>query len=97
MMIEQGSSAVQRREFEAGPDHLIVVYLPPDLGDEVDPVSIFAAIAADATARAATGLRILSMTTMPLRHGGTMLNTGGGYQTKTSVAVVYERWPGVSG
>jgi hypothetical protein len=97
MTMEQGSNDVQRQEFEAGPDHVIVVYVPPDFGTEVDPVSIFAAIAADAAERAATGLRILSMTTMPLRHGGTMLNTGGGYQTKTSVAVVYERWPGVSG
>ena len=53
-------------------------------------------IAADARERAASGLRLLSMTTIPLRHAGTAFgNDGSGYQTKVAVAVVYERWPGV--
>lgn len=83
--------------FGAGPDHLIVVYTPPDLSTELDPVAIFAAVAADATARAADGLRILSMTSMPLRHAGVAFGSqGSGYETKVAVAVVYERWPGVS-
>lgn len=86
------------QEFEAGPDHLIVLYLPADVSNEIDPVAIFAGIAADAAGRADAGLRILSMTTMPLRHGGLWAGAeGSGYQTKTSVAVVYERWPGVKG
>lgn len=87
---------MDKQEFEAGPDHLIVLYLPADVSSEIDPVAIFAEIAADAADRATSGLRILSMTTMPLRHGGLWAGAeGSGYQTKTSVAVVYERWPGV--
>jgi hypothetical protein len=39
---------------------------------------------------------MLSMTTMPLRHAGTAFGQeGSGYETSTSVAVLYERWPGV--
>ena len=83
-------------EFEADPDHLIVVYLPPDISSELDPLAIFGEIAADASARAETGLRMLSMTALPLRHAGAWMGQeGSGYQTKTSVAVLYERWPGV--
>ncbi|HET7182977.1 MAG TPA: hypothetical protein VFI15_12155 [Candidatus Limnocylindrales bacterium] len=84
------------QEFEAGPDHLLVLYVPGDVGTEVDPVAIFSGIAADATARADSGLRMLSMTTMPLRHAGTAFGQeGSGYETSTSVAVLYERWAGV--
>lgn len=87
---------MDKQEFEAGPDHLVVLYLPADVSNEIDPVAIFAEIAADAAERAGSGLRLLSMTTMPLRHGGLWAGAeGSGYQTKTSVAVVYERWPGV--
>jgi hypothetical protein len=98
MQMNADDVGVAQQEFEAGPDHLIVLYQPADMGSEIDPASIFGAIAADAAARAASGLRILSMTTMPLRHGGLWAGAeGSGYQTKTSVAVVYERWPGVAG
>ena len=62
------SGGLSFQEFEAGPDHLIVLYLPPDLSTELDPAWIFGSIAADATSRAASGLRMLSMTAMPLRH-----------------------------
>jgi hypothetical protein len=82
------------RELEAGPEHVIVVYGPQDMSVELDPVAIFSAIAADASSRAESGLRLLSMTSMPLRHAGTAWgNDGSGYQTKVAVAVVYERWP----
>ena len=88
---------MEQQEFEAGPDHVIVVYLPADTGSELDPVAIFGEIAADAAARASSGHRILSMTAMPLRHGGLWAGAeGSGYETKNSVAVVYERWPGVA-
>jgi hypothetical protein len=98
MTMDGGSLGVAQMEYPAGPDHVIVLYLPADVSTEIDPIAIFGAIAADATARAAAGLRILSMTTMPLRHGGAWAGAeGSGYQTKTSVAVVYERWPGVPG
>lgn len=85
-------------ELPAGPDHVIVVYQPEDTGSELDAVSIFSAVAADATARASSGLRLLSMSTMPLRHAGTAWgNDGSGYQTKVAVAVLYERWPATPG
>lgn len=89
---------IAQTEYPAGPDHVIVVYQPPDLGTEIDPANLFGWIAADARARAGSGLRLLSMTTIPLRHGGTYFgDQGSGYQTKTAVAVVYERWPVVPG
>jgi hypothetical protein len=99
-MVQEGETggAVYQIEFEAGPDHVIVVYTPPDMSMELDPVAIFAAVAADASARAGSGLRLLSMTSMPLRHAGAWMGQeGSGYQTKVAVAVVYERWPGVPG
>ena len=84
-------------ELPAGPDHVIVLYQPQDIGSELDPMSIFRGIAGDAATRAKAGLRILSMTTMPLRHGGTAFgDTGSGYETKVAVAVLYERWPGAT-
>jgi len=85
-------------EFAAGPDHTIVVYMPPDLGVELDAIQLLAEIADDAGARAGRGLRILSMTTMPLRHAATVFGQeGSGYETKVAIAVVFEHWPGASG
>jgi hypothetical protein len=89
---------VEQSEFEAGPDQLIVVYAPADMSAELDPMAIFSAVAADAAARAPAGLRILSMTSLPLRHAGAFMGQeGSGYQTKVALAVVYERWPVVPG
>lgn len=99
-MTEMSASdyVIEQTEYSAGPDHVIVVYQPPDLGSEIDPANLMGWIAADARERAASGLRLLSMTSMPLRHGGTVFGQeGSGYQTKVAVAVVYERWPGVPG
>ncbi len=76
-------------EFGAGPNQMIVVYVSEDTSGEMDPLALFGHIAADAEQRALAGCRIVSMAVMPLRHGGTLMNTGGGFQTKTSVAVVY--------
>jgi hypothetical protein len=65
---------------------------------ELDAVAIIAEIAGDAAERATRGLRILSMTTIPLRHAGTYFGQeGSGFQTKAAIAVVYEHWPGVPG
>ena len=98
MQVSPGGSGVDQQVFEAGPDHVIVVYLPADMGVEIDPVGIFSAVAADASVRASDGLRLLSMTSTPLRHAGAWLGQeGGGFQTKVAIAVVYERWPGVPG
>ena len=97
MTVDSSEAAgLPSQEFDAGPDHVIVVYMPPDTSTEIDPVYVFSWIAADATRRAASGLRMLSMTAMPLRHAGTAFGQeGSGYETKTSVAVLYERWPGI--
>jgi hypothetical protein len=87
---------IAQTEYPAGPDHVIVVYEPPDLGGEVDPANLVGWIAADARERAKSGLRMLSMTNFPIRHAGTAFgNDGSGFQTKLAVAVLYERWPGV--
>lgn len=85
-------------EFEAGPDHTIVVYEPDDMGVELNPVEVFGEVAADAAARAGSGQHILSMTAMPLRHAGTAFGAeGSGYETKVAIGVVYERWPVATG
>jgi len=82
------------QDFEAGEDQLIVVYQPEDTGEEIIATEIFAAIAADAAGRASSGYRIVSMTTVPLRHGGAALGrAGSGYETKVAVAVVFAPAP----
>lgn len=91
-----GADGISSLEFDAGPDHVIVLYQPPDTGAELEPALIFSVIAADAAERASTGLRLLSMTAMPLRHAGVAFGgQGSGYETKGAIAVLYERWPAV--
>jgi hypothetical protein len=95
---DPGGYEIAQTEYEAGPDHVLVVYQPPDLGSEVDPANLMGWIAADARLRAKVGLRMLSLTSLPLRQAGTAFgNDGSGYATKVAVTVLYERWPGVSG
>ena len=85
-------------EFEAGPDHTIVVYAPDDIGMELNAVEVFGEVAADAAERAKSGLHLLSMTAMPLRHAGTAFGAeGSGYETKVAIGAVYERWPVAKG
>lgn len=87
-----------KTEYGAGPDQTLVVYTPDDIGMELDPLAIFQEIAADASSRANDGMRIASMTSMPLRHAGLFLGKdGSGYETAVAVAVVYERRPRVTG
>jgi hypothetical protein len=96
--MDQGAMpmGIDQQAFDAGPDQVLVVYQPPDLSAELDPISIFGAIAADAARRAGDGLRIVSMTSMPLRHAGAFFGQeGSGLETKVAVAVVYERSRGV--
>lgn len=79
-------------EFGAGPDQVLVVYQPADTGGELEPLTIFSAVAADAAKRASNGDWIVTMTSMPLRHAGTAFGQeGSGYETKAVVAVVYGR------
>jgi hypothetical protein len=96
--VNDGEYRIGQTEYPAGPDHVIVVYQPPDIGAEIDPANLMGWIAADARERAKDGLRMLSLTTVPLRHAGTAFgNDGSGYATKIAVTVLYERWPGVPG
>jgi hypothetical protein len=77
-------------EFEAGAGQWIVVYRPDDIGVEIDPVSLYDAIAKDATSRLEAGQRMVSMATVPLRHSGVVFGgQGSGYETKVAIAVVY--------
>ena len=77
-------------EYPAGPDQMLVVYMPPDTSGELDPLGIASEIAADATTRAASGWRIVSTAEMPLRHAAAFVGRqGSGYETKAAVLVVY--------
>ena len=79
-------------ELDAGPNQVIVVYSPPDTGSEIDPPSVYGAVAADAKTRAAAGWRIVSTSALPTRHAQAFMGReGSGYETKMSVIVVYAR------
>ena len=83
---------MERHDFSAGPDQLIVLYLPPDTGIEIDAVSVYGEIAADAEARAGSGWRIVTMDALNLRHAGVYFGQdGSGFETKASFVVVYAR------
>jgi hypothetical protein len=82
---------IESFELAAGPDQTIVVYRPRDDGHELDPIAIFGAVAGDAARRSSAGEWIVSMAVMPLRHAGAAFSEASGYQTKTTVAVVYGR------
>ena len=82
------SLAVQ--ELEAGPDQSIVLYVPPDVGSELDPGRIYRQVAEDAANRARDGQVITSMHSMPLRHAGVYLGRdGSGFETRVAIVVVY--------
>ena len=83
---------MERREFSAGPDQIIVLYLPPDVGTELDPVTIYGEIAADAEARSGSGWRIVTTDALNVRHAGVYIGQdGSGFETKASFVVVYAR------
>jgi hypothetical protein len=86
---------VEKVEHPAGIDQSIVVFSSEDTGSQVEPDEIFSAIAADAVERDLAGLRIVSITFLPLRQTGTAGNvffqSGGQFATKAAVAVVYAR------
>ncbi|HET7828419.1 MAG TPA: hypothetical protein VFL03_02580 [Candidatus Limnocylindrales bacterium] len=91
MYIGHQDPEILREELIAGLGQLFVIYRPRDTGNEIDPSRLYAAIAADAARiNEAQGLRVVSMTAMPLRHAGAALgNEGSGYETKAVVVVVY--------
>ena len=84
-------AVAMQHEFRAGPDQRIVVYHVTDTGEELNPIAIFAEIAEDAARRAEKGQRIVSIAPLSTRHSGAYLGRqGSGFETKASVAVVYE-------
>ena len=88
MDVQQG---VFQNEFRAGPDQRIVVYHVTDTGEELNPVAIFAEIAEDAAKRAEQGQRIVAIAPLSTRHAGAWFSReGSGFETKASIAVVYE-------
>jgi len=87
--------AVSNFERPAGPDQLIVMYVTPDTGAQVDPAVIYAAVAEDAAARASAGWRIVSTDSISFRQMGTagniLFQSGGQFSTQAAAAVVFER------
>lgn len=66
---EAGPTRLWQNDIEAGTDQVIVLYVPPDRGGELDPAAIYRHVAADATRRDRDDIRIVSMQpVMPLGH-----------------------------
>jgi hypothetical protein len=83
---------MQRAEFGAGPNQVIVVYAPVDTGTEIDPAEVYSVVAADAATRASDGWRIVSTAALPTRHAQAFMGRGGsGYETKMEAVVVYAK------
>ena len=80
-------------EYPAGEDQVLVVYTGMDDGSEVDPGPLFADLAADAAERRSNGWRMVSMASLPLRHGGQKIFgvEGSGFTTKVALGVLYTR------
>jgi len=94
MLPEANPTEVLQEDFEAGPDQVIVVYVPPDTGGELDPAAIYGHVATDALKRDEDGMRIVSMHAMPLRHAGVYLGrNGSGFESRVAVVTVYARRP----
>jgi hypothetical protein len=89
---------VERIEYDAGPDQVIVLFVTEDYGEPLDPGEIFQAVADEARNRSTAGWRIVSVSTMPVRQMGTAGNiffqSGGQFASKAAVAVVFGRTSG---
>ena len=71
-----------------------MVFQPEDSGEEIVATDLFSAIAEDVAERSNAGLRIISMTTVPLRHAGATLGrAGSGFETKVAGAARYAPAP----
>ncbi len=82
-----------RSELPAGDGQVIVLYQPEDTGEEIAPLALYTFIAEDAARLSAErGLRLLSMSSTPLRHSAvSMGREGSGYQSKICIAVAYAK------
>lgn len=92
-MVDQVAAAgMERREIPVTEDRMLVVYLPPDTGGEVDMGSIMTLVAADAATRAASGWQLAGVDTMNIRHAGVYFGQqGSGFETKLAVTALYAR------
>jgi hypothetical protein len=85
---------VEQHEFDAGAGQLIVVYLPPDTGVEIDTIGLFEAVAADAASRSSGGFELHSLTSQDLRHSALFMGRqGSGFESKAAVVAVYRSTP----
>lgn len=68
-----------------------MLYRSADTGDELDPATLLAEIAADAAIRSAAGWRMTSIASLPLRHAGQKVFgvDGSGYTTKAAFGALY--------
>ncbi len=86
---------MDKREYPAGADQVITVFVTDDRSAQLDADEIFMAIAADAAERDQQGWRAVSMTALPLRQTGTtgnvLFQSGGQFATMAAVAVLYAR------
>lgn len=81
---------MQRLEFEAGPNQVIVVYTPNDTGKPIDAAAVCGEVAADAKAWASNGWRILSTAAIPTHHTVSLQGREGfGYETQAAIMIVY--------
>jgi len=92
-MVDQLAAAgMDHREIPVSEDRMLVVYLPPDNGVEVDVGSIMTLVAADAAARGSSGWQLASVDTMNIRHAGVYFGQqGSGFETKLAVTVLYAK------
>ena len=86
---------MEKRDYPAGADQVITVFVTGDSGSQLDADEIFMAVAADAAERDQQGWRAVSMTAIPLRQTGTagnvLFQSGGQFATLAAVAVLYAR------
>jgi len=86
------ASGIETHEIPVSPDRLIVLYLPADTGNEIEPVELYTQIGADAGRRAGSGWELASLDSLSLRHTAAYLGReGSGYESKVAVTALYAR------
>jgi hypothetical protein len=82
-------------EVPAGDGQLLVVYVNPDQGALVDPVTFTHYVSLDSTARQNDGWRLASLTSWPIRATGTLgnvaLDSGGELTTQLAFVALYAK------
>ncbi len=84
---------IQRHEYKAGDDQLMVVFVNNDQMQMVNPHVFAQALATDATVRRSRGWRLVSVSSMPMRQMGTAGNvffqSGGQYATQAGLIALF--------